>query len=93
MSEKEGLDIIKSRLEKMVEKAEEEKIYLAFETHSYFSLTLGGMEKIPSLVLSKWLKVNFDTANPHRGDYMVGTNRDGYAWKLNSAKKVMKYQF
>lgn len=86
MSEKEGLDIIKSRLEKMVEKAEEEKIYLALETHGYFSLTPGGMEKILSLVPSKWLKVNFDTANPHRGDY-VGTNRNGYAWKLNSSKK------
>lgn len=86
MSEKEGLDIIKSRLEEMVKKAEEEKTYLALETHGYFSLSPGGMEKLLSLVPSKWLKVNFDMANPHRGDY-VGTNRDGYAWKLNSSKK------
>jgi len=86
MSEKEGLDIIKSRLEKMVEKAEEEKIYLALETHGYFSLTPGGMEELLSLAPSNWLKVNFDLANPHRGDY-VGTNRDGYTWKLNSSKK------
>jgi len=86
MSEKEGLDIIKSRLVKMVEKAEEEKTYLALETHGYFSLTPGGMEKLLSLAPSDWLRVNFDLANPHRGDY-VGTNRDGYAWKLNSSKK------
>jgi len=44
------------------------------------------MEKLLSLAPSDWLKVNFDLANPHQGDY-VGTNRNGYAWKLNSSKK------
>jgi sugar phosphate isomerase/epimerase len=86
MSEKEGLDIIKSRLEEMVERAEAEKTYLALETHGYFSLTPGGMENLLSLAPSKWLKINYDMANVHRGDY-IGTNREGYAWKLNSSKK------
>src|SRR4030066_1873749 len=86
MSEKEGLDIIKSRLEEMLERAEAEKIYLGLETHGYFSLTPGGMEQLLSLVPSKWLKVNYDMANVNKVD-TVGTTRKGYAWKLNSSKK------
>jgi len=86
MSEKEGIDIIKSNLKKMLERAEAEKVFLCLETHGYYSLSPGGMEKLLSLVPSEWLKVNYDMANVHRGDY-VGTNREGYAWKLNSSKK------
>ena len=41
-------------------------------------------EAILALAPSPWLGVNFDTANPHRGDY-VGTTREGYEWKLDEA--------
>ena len=30
--------------------------------------------------------MNFDTANPHRGDY-VGTTKKGFEWKLDQAAK------
>ncbi|MFQ5867522.1 MAG: sugar phosphate isomerase/epimerase family protein [bacterium] len=86
MTEEEGLEVLQPRLEKLIEKAEVENIYLAIETHGSISLSPGGLPKILSLVSSKWMGVNFDTANPHRGDY-VGTTREGYAWKLDGAKK------
>ena len=56
------------------------------EPHGSISLSPGGLEKILSLYPSEWLGVNFDTANPRRGDY-VGTNREGFQWKLDESKR------
>lgn len=81
MSEEEALKILKGRLERLIEVAEENQIYLAIEPHGSISLRPGGLAKILSLVKSPWLGVNFDTANPYRGTY-VGTTHEGFEWKL-----------
>ena len=86
MSETEALDILKRRLEKILQKAEEEKVHVAIEPHGSLSLSTGGLEKILSSVKSPWIAVNFDTANPHRGNY-VGTTRRGFEWKLEGVSK------
>jgi sugar phosphate isomerase/epimerase len=53
------------------------------EDHGTISLTPDGLPKILGLVQSKWIVVNFDTANIHRGDY-IGTNSEKYEWKLGA---------
>jgi sugar phosphate isomerase/epimerase len=82
MGEDEALRILKGRLEKLVEVAQKNQVYLAMEPHGSISLKPGGLPKILSLVKSPWIGVNFDTANPHRGTY-VGTTRKGFEWKLS----------
>jgi len=84
MSVETALQILKERLEKLSKVAEENQVYLAMEDHGSISLTPDGLPKIINLVKSDWLVVNFDTANIHRGDY-VGTNREGFEWKLGAA--------
>lgn len=85
MSQETALQILKGRLEKLTKVAEENQVYLAMEDHGSISLTPNGLPKIIDLVKSDWLVVNFDTANIHRGDY-VGTNREGFEWKLGAAR-------
>jgi len=80
MTENEALEILKGRLERLVAVAEANEVYLAMEPHGSISLAPGGLARICSLVPSRWLGVNFDTANPHRGTY-VGTSRQGFEWK------------
>jgi sugar phosphate isomerase/epimerase len=87
MSEDEALRILKGRLEKLVEVAQKNHVYLAMEPHGSISLKPGGLPKILSLVKSPWIGVNFDTANPHRGTY-VGTTRKGFEWKLSEKSQA-----
>ena len=84
MSQDEALLILKPKLERLVQTAEKGRVYLAIEPHGSLSLSPGGIAKILALAPSPWLGVNFDTANPHRGDY-VGTTRQGFEWKLDQA--------
>jgi len=86
ISQTDALDILKPKLERLVEVADKCKVYLAMEPHGSLSLSPGGLEKILALAPSPWLVVNFDTANPHRGDY-VGTTHDGFEWKLDEAAR------
>ena len=44
-------------------------MYLAIEPHGTFSLTADGLDKIMGLFDSKWLGINYDTANVHRVTY------------------------
>jgi len=86
MSVDQVLVILKPKLERLAQIAEKCKVYLAMEPHGSISLSPGGLSKILSLVPSKWLAVNFDTANPHRGDY-VGTTKKSFEWKLDQSAK------
>jgi L-ribulose-5-phosphate 3-epimerase len=78
-----ALQILKERLGKLARVAEENGVYLAMEDHGTISLTPDGLPKILELVQSKWIVVNFDTANIHRGDY-IGTNSENFEWKLGA---------
>lgn len=84
MGEEVALANIKKRLEKIIPVAEECNIYLCFEPHGSISLSPGGLEKILSLIPSQWLGVNFDTANPRRGNFMHPTSK-GLEWMLGDA--------
>lgn len=86
MSQEKALKILKPRLERLAEAAEKCKVYLAMEPHGSLSLSPGGLSKILALAPSPWLVVNFDTANPLRGDY-VGTTHEGFEWKLDEAAR------
>jgi sugar phosphate isomerase/epimerase len=86
MPEADALAIIRERLAQLVPVAEASRVVLAMEPHGSISLTPGGLARIMGLVASPWLGVNFDTANPHRGDY-VGTTRKGFEWKLDQAQR------
>lgn len=86
MSEKAALAAIGERLEAVLAVAEECGVVLAMEPHGTISLSPDGLARIVALHPSPWLGVNFDTANPHRGDY-VGTTRDGYEWKLDQSRR------
>ena len=66
--------------------AEKNRVYLAIEPHGSLSLSPGGLTRIIELAPSPWLRINFDTANPHRGDY-VGTTHEGFEWKLDEAAR------
>jgi len=82
----EALGIIRQCLREILPVAEECRVLLAMEPHGTISLSPMGLARIMSLVSSPWLAVNFDTANPHRGDY-VGTTRAGYEWKLDQTRR------
>ncbi len=77
---------LKPKLTRLAAVAEKCKVYLAIEPHGSLSLSPGGLAKIIGLAPSKWLAINFDTANPHRGDY-VGTTKKGFEWKLDQAAR------
>jgi sugar phosphate isomerase/epimerase len=84
MRPEEALAILKPRLERLAAVAERCRVVLALEPHGSISLSPGGLSRILALAPSPWVGVNFDTANPHRGDY-VGTTRKGFEWKLDEA--------
>jgi len=86
MKPEEALKILKPKLERLAQVAEKCKVHLAIEPHGSLSLSPGGLSKILALAPSKWVGVNFDTANPHRGDY-VGTTHKGFEWKLDQAAR------
>ncbi|MFA5192408.1 MAG: sugar phosphate isomerase/epimerase family protein [Verrucomicrobiia bacterium] len=79
MSDDEALKVLRERLAKILEVAEECRVYLAIEPHGTFSLTADGLKKIMALSGSKWLGVNYDTANVHRATY-VETAAGAYSW-------------
>lgn len=81
MSEEVALMILKDKLEEILEEAEKCKVYLAIEPHGTFSLTADGLKKIMALSTSKWLGINYDTANVHRATY-VETVEGAYSWTL-----------
>ncbi len=86
MTEDDALAIIGERLTSILAVAEDANVVLAMEPHGTISLSPRGLARIMDLVPSPWLGVNFDTANPHRGDY-VGTTRAGYEWKLDQTRR------
>ena len=86
MTQEEALEILKPKLERLAEVAEQCRVFLGMEPHGSLSLSPGGLKKILALAPSPWLAVNFDTANPHRGDY-VGTTHEGFEWKLDEAAR------
>ena len=81
MSTVDCLKILMDRYTILGKVAEENAIYLAIEDHGTISLQPNGLPILLQLANSKWIGVNFDTANIHRGDY-VGTDRGNYEWKL-----------
>lgn len=80
MSEDNAFKILRERLLQILKTAKKYQIYLAIEPHGTFSLTLKGLRKIMSISNSKWLGINYDTANIHRATY-VETQNGTYAWK------------
>lgn len=87
MKIEEALDRLKPKFERLAETAERCKVYLAIEPHGSLSLSPGGLEKILARAPSPWLSVNFDTANPRRGDY-IGIGGEGFGWKGVPGKGV-----
>lgn len=81
MSDADALKLLQERLAQILEVAEKCQVYLAIEPHGTFSLTADGLQKIMALSNSKWLGINFDTANVHRATY-VETAAGAYSWKL-----------
>ncbi|MFA6447890.1 MAG: sugar phosphate isomerase/epimerase [bacterium] len=82
----EALAILKPKLERLAETAEKEKVFLCMEPHGTISLAPGGLGRILALAPSPWLCVNFDTANPRRGDY-VGKTKNEIDFKLGESAK------
>lgn len=81
MSIEDALRILADRYAELGEVAEECQVHLALEDHGTISLTPEGLPQLLEIAKNKWIGVNFDTANIHRGDY-VGTDRGKYEWKL-----------
>ena len=79
MSEADALKLLGERLAQILEVAEKCQVHLAIEPHGTFSLTADGLNKIMALSASKWLGINYDTANVHRATY-VETKSGGYSW-------------
>ncbi len=69
MSQDDALQLLRDRLAQILEVAEACQVYLAIEPHGTFSLTADGLKKIMELSNSKWLGINYDTANVHRVIY------------------------
>lgn len=80
MSEENAFKILRERVLQILKTATENRIYLAIEPHGTFSLTPEGLKNIMSISNSKWLGINYDTANIHRATY-VETKDGTYAWK------------
>jgi len=79
MPEEDALKVLGNRLAEILEVAEQCQVYLAIEPHGTFSLTPEGLNKIMALSDSKWLGINYDTANVHRATY-VETVEGAYSW-------------
>lgn len=76
MSEEDALKLLGERLAAILEVAEKCQVYLAIEPHGTFSVTAQGLKKILGLTKSKWLGINYDTANVHHaGQDEVATLR------------------
>jgi len=69
VSEADALKQLRNRLASILEVAEKCRVYVAIEPHGNFSLTADGLKQIMGLSDSKWLGINYDTANVHRVTY------------------------
>lgn len=85
-SDEQALEILEQRLAQILETAEKCQVYLAIEPHGTFSLNSSGLKKIMSLSNSRWLGINYDTANIHRASY-VETKDGVYTWKSADEKQ------
>ena len=65
MSDADALKVLAERLAAILEVAEKCQVYLAIEPHGTFSVTAEGLKTIMGLSKSKWLGINYDTANVH----------------------------
>lgn len=65
MSDADALKIISERLAAILEVAEKCKVYVAIEPHGAFSVSADGLKTLMGLSPSKWLGINYDTANVH----------------------------
>lgn len=74
MSNEEAWDLLRDRILKILKIAEEDEIYLAIEPHGTFSLTSYGLQRIMEISDSKWLGINYDTANIHNSTYIETKN-------------------
>ena len=81
MTDEDAMKLLGERLAGILEVAESSRVYLAIEPHGSFSLTAEGLKKILALSSSKWLGVNYDTANVHRAIY-AETVAGAYSWPL-----------
>jgi len=79
MSDADALKMLGERLAAILEVADKCGVYLAIEPHGTFSLTADGLRKIMALSGSKWLGINYDTANVHRATY-VESVAGAYGW-------------
>lgn len=79
LSDADALKLLADRLAAILDVADKSGVYLAIEPHGAFSLTADGLKKIMSLSGSKWLGINYDTANVHRATY-VETVAGAYSW-------------
>jgi len=79
MPEADAMKLLGERLAAILEVAEKCRVWLAIEPHGTFSLTPQGLKAIMGLSGSKWLGVNYDTANVHRATY-VETIDGAYSW-------------
>jgi sugar phosphate isomerase/epimerase len=68
MSDDDALKLLDQRMAQILEVAEKSQVYLAIEPHGTFSTTAEGLKKILSLSRSKWLGINYDTANVHHAE-------------------------
>ena len=68
-SEEDVFRQLRDRFAKILEVAEQCQVCVAIEPHGSFSLTADGLKKLMSLGDSKWLGINYDTANVHRVTY------------------------
>jgi sugar phosphate isomerase/epimerase len=76
MSDADALKVLGERLAAILEVAEKCQVYLAIEPHGTFSVTDEGLKKIMGFSRSKWLGINYDTANVHHaGSDEVATLR------------------
>jgi sugar phosphate isomerase/epimerase len=79
LSDADALKLLGERLAPIMEVAEKCGIYVGIEPHGTFSLTADGLLKILAVSKSKWLGINYDTANVHRATY-VETVAGAYSW-------------
>jgi len=65
MSDADALKLVAERMAAILEVAEKCQVYLAIEPHGTFSVTADGLKTLMGLSKSKWLGINYDTANVH----------------------------
>ena len=96
MDDEDAYKIFDERINRIVEAAEKNNVFIAIEPHGTFSLTSAGLIKLMSFTDSKWLGINYDACNIYRSGYLESKG-DEFAFKkldnaeneLDVLKKVM----